>query len=77
MTCMPTTHDGYKGAIGWYVAAVIIGNFDANIAAVKAKQAVDPTYKRDPFADKHPKTGPNTSADAIAIVTARVNARKS
>lgn len=77
MTCMPTTYEGYKAAIGWYCAERIVGQFDRGYAASKARMAADPTYKPNPFADKPgAKTTPKTTADAIAAIKANVAARR-
>lgn len=69
--------DGMVQVIGFSAGCIIIDNFNNGVAACKAKQAADPTYKPNPFADKPTaKSAPKTSADAIAAVVARVNARK-
>lgn len=78
MTCLPTTYDGYKAAVGWYCAARIIGQYDAGNAAYLARKAIDPNYKPNPFADKPTaKSAPKTTQDSIDAIRARVNARKS
>jgi hypothetical protein len=70
--------DGMINMIGWYLGETIVARFDSEFAAGQARMAADPTYKPDPFSDKPgaKDNKPKTTADAIAAVVARVNARK-
>lgn len=67
--------EGARGAIAWYIGTRILGDFDAGIAACKARMAADPTYKPNPFADK-PKGVRMTTKQAIDAICADVRARR-
>lgn len=76
MYCLPTTYEGMKGAIGWYVGGVIVGRFDTEYAASVARQKADPSYKPKPFADKDFSKPKKTDAEIFADYCAKIRARR-
>lgn len=76
MTCLPTTHDGFMWAVGHFIGDQVFTKTREQAVARQAWFDANPGKTMpNPYAAQS-KAASKTSADAIALVVARVNARK-